>query len=467
MLDFRLPIAFFVWVLGLLLWVPGVVGAEVMGHHEHHPGKRAVVVDTDMALDDVRAIYALIAEPDIEVRAWATVEGSASVGRGTDNLVGMLEDCGVIGAPVLRGEARVDATPPPWRGRVDGLRGATFAPPQGRVDVQSVADGLGAALRGVDYVALGPLTNVASLHAADPTALDDLGTLWLPAQIREEDQLDAWNLEFDPAATRAVFGTGRPVVVVDVLPGETLDTVAILLQLSGAAPATRWIERSLVGESATTPHWLIYDELVAVAIARPDLIRMRPQRYALTDARGDTFKLVEAADGPVQVAEIVDLQAALAHLCDRWQSPLAGACAHAASREMDTVTLLRTFHGHLGPYVVLGYRMGVLALDTLGAGGHFDVSAEVHSVLQPPASCLIDGVQLGSGCTLGKRNITVEGADGPAQATFTAGDGHTVTVRLKASVPAQVKLMVEQMGVEAAGEALLEEEIGELFVIER
>jgi len=255
--------------------------------------------------------------------------------------------------------------------------------------------------------------------------------------------------------------------VVDVLPGESLDTVGILRQLTGQTPAAQWIERSLAGESATTPHWMIYDELAVAALARPDLVRMRPQCYALVDAQCDTFRLVPDDAGNVQVAEIVDLDGAMAYLREQWETALAGTCAHSSGPEMDAQTLLRTFHGHLGPYVVLGYRMGRIALDALGAGGHFDVSAEVHSVLQPPASCLIDGIQLGSGCTLGKRNIEVEETDGPAFAVFTASDGHRVTVRLRADLPERVRQMVEELGVEAAGEALLVQDVDGLFDVDR
>jgi hypothetical protein len=48
------------------------------------------------------------------------------------------------------------------------------------------------------------------------------------------------------------------------------------------------------------------------------------------------------------------------------------------------------------------------------ASKDFDLAAHVHSPLEPPPSCLIDGVQLGSGCTLGKGNIRVSEHDGPA-----------------------------------------------------
>jgi len=65
---------------------------------------------------------------------------------------------------------------------------------------------------------------------------------------------------------------------------------------------------------------------------------------------------------------------------------------------------LARFHGHLGPYIVLGYRMGRYALGRFGENP-FAISARVYCSGITPQSCLADGVQLGSGCTLGKRNI--------------------------------------------------------------
>lgn len=37
----------------------------------------------------------------------------------------------------------------------------------------------------------------------------------------------------------------------------------------------------------------------------------------------------------------------------------------------------------------------------------FQMKAEVFCQDKPPQSCLADGVQIGSGCTLGKRNIRI------------------------------------------------------------
>ncbi len=78
------------------------------------------------------------------------------------------------------------------------------------------------------------------------------------------------------------------------------------------------------------------------------------------------------------------------------------------------------FHGHLGPFLVLGLRMGLLALRELDCRGHFDLEAQVEMGTTPPLSCMIDGIQVATGCTLGKGNIRVAGHGQPRpRATFT------------------------------------------------
>jgi len=64
------------------------------------------------------------------------------------------------------------------------------------------------------------------------------------------------------------------------------------------------------------------------------------------------------------------------------------------------------FHGHLGPFVVIGYRMGKVANRLLGKDP-FGKSAIVMTGGKTPMSCVVDGVQLASGCTLGKGNIGI------------------------------------------------------------
>jgi formylmethanofuran dehydrogenase subunit E len=63
------------------------------------------------------------------------------------------------------------------------------------------------------------------------------------------------------------------------------------------------------------------------------------------------------------------------------------------------------FHGHGGPFLLLGLRIGILAVEKLGDGYGKKLKAEVHCPLKTPYSCMIDGIQISTGCTRGKRNI--------------------------------------------------------------
>jgi len=62
------------------------------------------------------------------------------------------------------------------------------------------------------------------------------------------------------------------------------------------------------------------------------------------------------------------------------------------------------FHGHLGPWLALGLRAGDFAARALDADP-FHLRARVFCPGRTPYTCFIDGVQAGSGCTMGKGNI--------------------------------------------------------------
>lgn len=63
------------------------------------------------------------------------------------------------------------------------------------------------------------------------------------------------------------------------------------------------------------------------------------------------------------------------------------------------------FHGHLGPYLVLGILMGDLIINKLKFKKYFGIEAVIKGAVKKPKSCLIDGIQVSTGCTYGKGNI--------------------------------------------------------------
>ena len=77
---------------------------------------------------------------------------------------------------------------------------------------------------------------------------------------------------------------------------------------------------------------------------------------------------------------------------------------------------LKEFHGHLGPYLVAGARMGLIANEELSSD-----KLEKYCIVRcskPPMSCLIDGIQFISGCTYGTGRIVATSEEIP-EAIFT------------------------------------------------
>ena len=73
----------------------------------------------------------------------------------------------------------------------------------------------------------------------------------------------------------------------------------------------------------------------------------------------------------------------------------------------DWLAFAAQFHGHLGPWAAAGFRAGACGRNAISANGFFDLDVIVEGPFAtPPRSCFLDGIQVSSGATWGKRNIT-------------------------------------------------------------
>ena len=124
---------------------------------------------------------------------------------------------------------------------------------------------------------------------------------------------------------------------------------------------------------------------------------------------------------------------------------------------------IERFHGHLGPYAVIGYKMGEKANKLLGSDP-FSKSAVVWAGSTPPMSCIIDGIQLSSGCTLGKGNLSVN-SDGLPKARFTNNNGKQIEIVLRSKVMHEIDTMVTEENIVHFSEQLYQRSDQELFEI--
>lgn len=121
---------------------------------------------------------------------------------------------------------------------------------------------------------------------------------------------------------------------------------------------------------------------------------------------------------------------------------------------------LRQFHGHIGPYAVLGYRLGGWLLRRLGCGKYFGAHLTVAGPGTTPYTCLLDGLQVATGYTLGKGNLTLKAAADRAEDSLfqieaiAEEDGEVVRVNVRSTI---AELFAEWISQELTEEQIFDQ----------
>jgi formylmethanofuran dehydrogenase subunit E len=122
------------------------------------------------------------------------------------------------------------------------------------------------------------------------------------------------------------------------------------------------------------------------------------------------------------------------------------------------------FHGHLGPFLILGLKAGLLA-NSLLVKDYFKTTAIVMTEPSPPSSCFVDGVQFVTGCTMGKGNIKLrKGKD--VSVLFTK-EGRKLRLTLKNDVVESIKSISSEEESRRVSLDLTKRSVWDLFEIEK
>lgn len=123
------------------------------------------------------------------------------------------------------------------------------------------------------------------------------------------------------------------------------------------------------------------------------------------------------------------------------------------------------FHGHLGPYLVLGLKAGLFANQIFGREP-MKTEAFIQTKTTPPQSCFADGVQFSTGCTLGKGNISLTEGDN-LLVTFKKNN-QKLTLELKKEIIEEINsLPPHEEAWENLAKDLYQREIEEIFKVSK
>ena len=103
------------------------------------------------------------------------------------------------------------------------------------------------------------------------------------------------------------------------------------------------------------------------------------------------------------------------------------------------------FHGHPGVFIAIGVRMGLLALKYLNSEGYFDLNALIQTRKKPPCLCLLDGIQISTGSTIGKGNLNIQYSDDEIFGIFKTESGKEIKIVVLSEFLEHIKKQIKGM----------------------
>ncbi|MBW2166271.1 MAG: nucleoside hydrolase, partial [Deltaproteobacteria bacterium] len=176
-----------------------------------HTHKVSVVIDTDMALDDIRALAMVFNSDWIDVPLIVCSDGAVSPQMGCRNLGIFLEYFEKKDTDIVAGRT-LGKPAPPWRSWSENLNW----PESSTITIEttkitSATDAILKTLNGsakqVIYLCLGPLTNLADAIRLDPTVKEKISRVIFYGSSSNSVDPD-WNYTRDRESADFIFKSG-------------------------------------------------------------------------------------------------------------------------------------------------------------------------------------------------------------------------------------------------------------------
>jgi pyrimidine-specific ribonucleoside hydrolase len=420
--------------------------------------KHTIIIDTDCAIDDMRAISLLLSRPEITIKAILLSDGSLPPAEGAGKVNSLLKEFNADKIPVACGD-HLKGVNPPWR---EFNRQIKWGVESGKLAaainaVDCLTENLTNSNEKVILVCLGPLTNIAQLLNKAPALSTKIERIiWYNDSL---DPLKGFNYECDKGNAGLVFKSGIRIDLISNLDKENiLFDSTLLAACSESTTLLATVLRNvfiqpLVLEKLQQNHFRLCDDIVSLYLTNPELFDINIKtdelnvrynkdynvaglRQAMTDMiKGSYFseKNIVFNRFPVNpelfnydIRPIID-----------------SAISRYGYEEWKANVMTDEFHRHLGVFSIVGAKMGIKARELFGVGADL-LEVTTYTGTTPPYSCLNDGLQVSTGATLGMGTIHLADTKKPRpMAVFTYKD-RSVRISLKKEYLEQVDADIKE-----------------------
>ena len=286
---------------------------------------RAVVIDTDIAVDDWLAILYLLGRPEVEVLAITVAgTGESHCEPGIRHARSLVALAGQPDIPVACGrETPLEgnhAFPGPWRDSVDGLLGLSLPDGPNQTTSGTAVELLGSTLGSspdkVTLLTLWPLTNVAEALRESPDLADRIDATYVMggavgvdgnvgvSGVGIENQFAEWNVYCDPLAAKLVLEADVRVTLVPLdATNHAPVSVAFADRLAAdsATPQAKFVSDVLaqMRDAVASGTYYFWDPLAAAVLVDASLASFESASLSVVVDEGpESGRITGAATGP-------------------------------------------------------------------------------------------------------------------------------------------------------------------------
>ncbi len=413
-----------------------------------HSGKPQyyVIIDTDCAIDDLRAITMLLASSKLAVLGITTSDGTLDPYDGCTKVESLLKHFHHEGIPVAAGQ-RVLENPPGWRDMNRNILWGDEEAPAGNCSslsaVDFIVETIGNEQNRVTMICLGSLTNIAQALQGESNIKQQIERIiWFNGT---PGIINGTNYKFDIQSADYILNSGINIDIISnssngklLIDSLLMDSISNLNSVY-AKEITSVHQQKELQSSSHKGYLNMWDDLVPVYLTSPMAFTID------STSENDNVRIVAPFDLSrirTLVIDILDVNKYVSSIMfkgfpddpELFRDDVAEVMHEIIGKygleEWKLGVLTNELHGHLGIYAIVGVKMGLRAREFFNIGID-DIKVISYAGRKTPLSCMNDGLQVSTGGTLGHGLIFLADNDKTMPMAVFSYMDRTVIIKLK------------------------------------
>ncbi len=415
------------------------------------PGKPQyrIIVDTDGALDDLRALTMLLADKDIDVSAITCSQGTLSPVSCFAKVNALKKSFFHEGIPVGVGR-NTNTVFPPWNSFAESIIwGDSIQEEVPKTAGEVITNVINNTKDRIVFIAMGPLTTFADWIKDNKSKISRVDKIiWYGGPAFKT----SFNYRADTVSYEVIKSSAVPLFIVsngarEVPCGTEYMTKLKTVHSVYAGYLRKVLSQEGVAGMLLKKHSQLWDDLLPLFLSCPAMFIV---------SEGELYKKVEIKK-EVKLSAIYDNIAKLLVSKNEAMNRVfrhfpAGKQLYKTEyaslfpsvpylyglAEWKAIVLTNEVHGHTGIFSIIGAKAGIRACEYFNVGVN-ELQAVSYVGNTPPLSCFNDGIQISTGATIGQGLITVSDTVLDVPAITFMHEGQKVKFVLKESIAKQMK----------------------------